>query len=239
MACEVTAVDGRDVSGLEHLQVPCPVPVEEMPAVPREALHGLERRFQSRHRFHRPGPAEIARGHCRKQVQAQVGRRGASGDERRRVLLEIVRRQIVLRRGHEGLEVAPGPSRRQAQVACIRVRNGEPPPDGRRAAGPQGERWRGQPQQAEGRGEWPSVRRESDYSGCHAKAQRGAARHLSVEAPVIEPRTGGRLRGGRPLEQMAARQHQPHQRSRDGVAHTPGVVGQEYNRKQCLRSRQI
>ena len=47
----------------------------------------------------RADPAEVARADDGEQIEADVGRRGAMRDDRRRVLLEIVRRQhVVVRR---------------------------------------------------------------------------------------------------------------------------------------------
>ena len=51
----------------------------------------------------------------RQQIQAEIGRRGAVRHDRRRVFLEIVRRQHVVGRRHEGLEEPPGAPRDQPQ----------------------------------------------------------------------------------------------------------------------------
>ena len=51
-----------------------------------------------------PIHAEIARGRGRQEIEAEIGRRGPVGQRRRRVLLEIVRRQHVVGRRDEGFE---------------------------------------------------------------------------------------------------------------------------------------
>ena len=71
---EVTAVDRGDVPWLERPQVPGLIPVVEVPAKSLQPRHCIERRLQSLDRVERPGPAEVARGDDREQVQAEIGR---------------------------------------------------------------------------------------------------------------------------------------------------------------------
>ena len=66
-----------------------------------------------------PDPAEVARADRRQEIEAEIGRRGPMRDDRLRVLLEVVRRQHVVRRRDEGLEEAPGAPRDQAQRAGV------------------------------------------------------------------------------------------------------------------------
>ena len=139
VAGEVAAVDGRHVRGLERVQVPRVVPVVQVPAIPLEALDRRERRLETLDHLHRADPAEVACGHGRQEVQADVGRRRAVRDRRSGVILEVVRRQPVVVRPDERLEEPP----RQAGDAAQRVlvRRGEPVRDrfGRGKADPAGD----------------------------------------------------------------------------------------------------
>src|SRR6266849_2307530 len=65
MAGEISAVDGRDVLGLERAQVAGRVPVVEMAAEELEAIHRGQRRVEALERFVRAGPSEVVRGNNR------------------------------------------------------------------------------------------------------------------------------------------------------------------------------
>ena len=81
----------------------------------REAAHGRKRRLQSLDRLDGSYPSEIAGTYHRQKIEAKIGRRGAVRERRRRVLLEIVRRQHIIGRCDEGLEEPPSPARDQPQ----------------------------------------------------------------------------------------------------------------------------
>ncbi len=136
VAGEIAAVDRRDVVRLERPQVARVVPVVEVAAEARAASSIVASVASSRSTVSmRPGPAEVARGHRGQQVEADVGRRGAVGDDRLRVLLEVVGRQHVVGGRHEGLEEAPGAARDQPQRARVgSARRGTRRRDARRQA---------------------------------------------------------------------------------------------------------
>ena len=121
-------------SGIERAQIVRVVPVVEMAAKALQAFACVaKRRFEaldasracrsSRNRARRPSTAG----------KADIGRRGAVGDDGVGILLEIVRRQHVVVGGHEGLEVAPGAPRDQPQRSARRRRR---PPDCRHRPAP-------------------------------------------------------------------------------------------------------
>src|SRR5205814_5839590 len=92
MRRQIAAVHGRDVARVEGTKIPRVVPVVEMTAKALQAAHRRERRFQSLDGLQRAGPAEVAGADRRQQVQAEIGGRGAMGQNRPRVLLKVVRR---------------------------------------------------------------------------------------------------------------------------------------------------
>ena len=96
MTGEIAAVDRGDVGGLERPEVGRVVPVVEMTAIALQPLHGRKRRLDALHRLDRADPAEIAGGHGRQEVEAEVGRRRPLRDDRLGILLEIVGRQHVV-----------------------------------------------------------------------------------------------------------------------------------------------
>ncbi len=116
---QIAAVDRGNIAGIERSQIARIVPVEEMAAEARQLAHGRQRRLQSRDRIDRPGPTEVARARGRQQIEADIGRRGPVRQHRHRIFLEVVRRQHVIERGHEGLEEPPGAARRQPQDAGV------------------------------------------------------------------------------------------------------------------------
>ena len=66
-----------------------------------------------------PGPSEVAGADRGEKIEAEIGGRGPVGEYGLWVFLEIVRRQHVVRRRDEGLEVAPGTARDQPQGARV------------------------------------------------------------------------------------------------------------------------
>ena len=108
---QVAAVDRRDVHRPQRLEGPRVVPVVEVPPVARHPIQRRERPLRPRDHLARGDVAEVVGGEVREQRQADVGRRGAVRDPVRRILLEVVRRQIVVLRPDERLEEPPGPPR--------------------------------------------------------------------------------------------------------------------------------
>ncbi len=80
--------------------------------------------FESLDGVDRADPAEVARRDDRQQVQAKVGGRRAVRQHRPRLLLEVVRRQHVVRGRDERVEVAPRAAGDEAQRPGIDVRDG-------------------------------------------------------------------------------------------------------------------
>ena len=198
-----------------------------MAAKALQAVHRRERRLQTFDRLRRADPTEIPGAGDGEQVEADVGRRGSVSDRRRGFFLKIIGRQHVVAFSHEGLEVAPGPTRglpkdlpfsfgnRSQALAAWRqaddARGGgrdQPERDERRRDGPCSVAWEQRDQQR--------------YDG---EAERPG--HSQREPSEIETLSRGGLRRRRPFEQVAAADENPPQRSRDGVAHHPGLVGQK------------
>ena len=124
VAGQVPAVDRGDIGRIERAKIARVVPIVEMPAKPREAGHGGQRHLQSFGRFRGSQPSEIAGRRHREKIQPEIGRRRPVGQRRGRVLLEIVRRQHVVGRCHEGLEVPPRPPCDRPQRPTIGGRYG-------------------------------------------------------------------------------------------------------------------
>ena len=126
VAGQVAAIHRGDVERLERRQGSGVVPVVE---VALAAFHPEQRGqcgFQPFDGAVRADPGEVPRRDARQQIKADVGGRGALGDDRLGLQLEIVRWQRVGVRRHEGIEELPGAPgdtaqrlslwRRQAQV---------------------------------------------------------------------------------------------------------------------------
>ena len=129
VAGQVAAVDRGDIGRIERAQIARVVPIVEMAAEAREVAHGGERRLQPLGRLGGSHPTEIAGRRRGEEIQAEIGRRGPVGEDRDRVLLEIVRRQHVVGRRHEGLEEPPGSPRDQPQGLGVDGRCGHPAGD--------------------------------------------------------------------------------------------------------------
>ena len=97
--------------------------------------------------LHRIGtdPAEIAGGEHRKEIETDIGRRCPVGDDRFRIFLEIVGRQMVIVGGDERLEETPRPPCDFAQGFCVRFGDGQMSNGRRRPARPPGDHGRKRP----------------------------------------------------------------------------------------------
>ena len=118
-----------------------------------ETLHfpkGGKRVFNTLERFGEADPAEITRRYDRKQVNANIGRRGALRHQRPGIFLKIVRWQMIVFCGGEGFEIEPGTSGKAAQVAFIGKPDFERVLRSSRAADQPGDEWREQPDEAKG-----------------------------------------------------------------------------------------
>jgi hypothetical protein len=233
---QIAAVDRGYVAGIERPQIPRVVPIEQVPAEALELAHGRERRLQASDRRDGPAPAEIAGAHRRQQIKADIGGRGPMRQHRGRVLLEIVRRQHVVRRGHESLEEAPGAPRRQPQDAGVAVGHRQAARPRRRAAGPARDRRRGEPQRRERQRQRPGCGSGDDH---RQNRDHDRAGHLAIESQKVEPRTGLRLRGRDPFQEMPAGHQQPDQGAHDRVAHQAGLVGERDDEEGRLGKREL
>ncbi|MCY1284317.1 hypothetical protein D9M70_332160 [compost metagenome] len=156
-------------------------------------------------------------------------------DHRLRVFLEVVRWQHVLGRRHEGLEKAPGATRRAPQGQGI----------GELGRAGWHERWAAAGAPGQGRRREPERQQEQRHGPCrgreHANAdgqrhgQQHAAGHLPIEARYAGPRASGGLGGGCPFQQVPMGRVQPDQGARDGVHRAPGLVRQQGQRPGCLQ----
>ena len=149
VAGQIAAVDGRHIERVQRRQRPGFVPVVEMAAIGLQLLDRGDGGFQPLGRVGEPDPAEIARRQDRQQVDADIGRRGARRHDRRRDLLEIVRRQHVVLRRDEGLEIEPGAASDGAQLGLVGLRDDQPVFGLRRAADQPCESRRPDPEQGE------------------------------------------------------------------------------------------
>src|SRR5205807_1355795 len=109
----------RNVRRRQRLERRRLVPVQEVAAVTVQFPEGVERLL---HAVGQGGQAQVAEvvGHqCRSQQQTHVRRRGAVGDFRSRLFLEIVRRQPIVVGADERLEEAPGLAGGAAQEPAL------------------------------------------------------------------------------------------------------------------------
>ena len=187
MACQIAAVHRRDIDRLERPEVRGAVPVEEMAFEPLQLAQCRQRRLEPLDDLGRPGPAEVAGSHTGHEIEPNIGRRGPPRHNRSRLLLEVVRRQHVVGRGDEGLEIAPGPPGDQAKLCRILTRQGEPCRRARRPAGPKGDCGCGEPKQGHGHDGGPGGRVHCQGTSGHGEPENGTTRHASVEAPQLQP----------------------------------------------------
>ena len=223
-AGEVAAVDGRHVGRRQDLQRPGVVPVQQVPAVARQALDRVQRGLQAAGQLPGTDPAELAGAAHRQQVQADIGRRGPVGDGRLRDQLQVVRRQVVVLGTDAALEEAPGVSRQLQQVGAIPVPKlsqrsasdglRRPPADQRRT-GPE------RKQQHPGE-RMPAPERRDGQSGAQ---QRGAGM-LPHEGRQVASRTRLRLLRRGPLQQLAPADRHAPERTRDRIGQQHGLGGE-------------
>src|SRR5262249_51274746 len=115
VASQIATVDGGHVARQERLAGARVVPVEEMPPEALQVAERLQAVLESSDPLCYAEPAKLVRRRRAEQIHADVGRRGALRQYRDRRLLEVIRRQVMVRRRDKLLEVGPGPPRDQAQ----------------------------------------------------------------------------------------------------------------------------
>ncbi len=107
-----------------------------MTAEALEPVHRRKGRLQSFDHFERADPAEVASGDHRQEIEPEICRRRAVGDDRLGGFLEIVGREHVILRPDEGVEEAPSVASDQAEGVCLGRRHRHVPGYWRRKAGP-------------------------------------------------------------------------------------------------------
>ena len=149
---EVPAIHRRDVVRRERRERGRVVPVENVAVAALETVDGVEGRAQAALDVTQGDVAEVAGRYDRQEIEPDVGRRGPVRDDAARIFLEIVGREVVVRRGHERLEEVPRPSRQLAQLALVLVHELRRRVPERRPAEPRRDRGRAHPEQEHGRG---------------------------------------------------------------------------------------
>ncbi len=73
MPRQIAAIHGREIAGLQRMQVAGIIPVEEMPMQPWQLGQGAQGRLQARDGIVETEPAEIASGQHGQQIKTEVG----------------------------------------------------------------------------------------------------------------------------------------------------------------------
>ncbi|MNF43877.1 hypothetical protein D3C84_249780 [compost metagenome] len=149
VAGQVAAVHRRDIGRLQGEQAAGVVPVEEVTLETGQTLHHGQGGFQPREGGAAPGPAKIIGRQGGEQIEPHVGGGGAMGDDLLRTLLHVVRRQLVVQIGDQGLEIAPGLAGNQAQLGGLGGSAAHLSGEVGGAAGPVGHQRSQQPEQAD------------------------------------------------------------------------------------------
>ena len=119
MPGKVAAIHRRDIKRAHRRQRVGLVPVVEMALILLHLLKRIDSGLNAVQRFTEADPAEIARGDDGQEIDADIGRRRALRDNRRRIFLEVVRRQMVVFLVCELGEITPGPACIAAQVRLV------------------------------------------------------------------------------------------------------------------------
>ncbi|MNI14096.1 hypothetical protein D3C73_673470 [compost metagenome] len=149
VAGQVAAVHRRDIGRLQGEQAAGIVPVEEVTLETGQTLHHGQGGFQPLEGGAAPGPAKIIGRQGGEQIEPHVGGGGAMGDDLLRTLLHVVRRQLVVQIGDQGLEIAPRLAGDQAQLGGLGGSAAHLSGEVGGAAGPVGHQRGQQPEQAD------------------------------------------------------------------------------------------
>ena len=227
MAGEVPAVHGRHVAGLERAEVARVIPVVEVAPEALEAPHRLEGGLEPCEHVQAAEPAEVARGDRRQQIEPDIRGRRAMRDDGLRVLLEVVRRQVMVGGTHEGLEEPPRAARGGAEGPGVRGRRLWYRRQARRPTHPSGHEGREAPQQEERRGDHGAVRPRQRHQRPARDGEDRRAAHAPVHAGDLAGHVRLGLRRRRPFEQPPAGQIQAAERAPDRIAHQPCLMREE------------
>ena len=116
---EISAIDGRHILWLQHRHGLCVVPVEEMAAIARELAQRPQCLLEPFGGIALRYPAEVIGTDGGQQIEPDVGRRRAIGNDGLGHFLKVIRRQIMIIRGDEVFEEPPRPARRQPKALFI------------------------------------------------------------------------------------------------------------------------
>ena len=184
----------------------------------------------------RSQPAEIARGDDREEIQPQIGRRGAVGDDRFGIFLKIVGRQHVVFRRDECFEEAPGAPRDQPQRQGVRRRDRQM--TGREAAAclPSARRAATAPTRTQ------TAPRSASFATRRHKTERRQRRRSPALAAICSARLRVsnrefvcRLCGRHPFEQVAPANEDAEQRAHHRIDHDPGLMREEGDEERALQ----
>ena len=237
VAAEVAAVDGGHVARQQRRASASVGPVHEVAAVSGQGVQRAQGGLQPGQQVLCADPAERARTGRAQQVQADVGRRGAARQHLLRQNLQVVGRQVAVGGGDGALVEAPVVARQVAQpdlfgcrqrLVASRGHRPADPPGAQRCAGPQPAQRCGQPR-------LPRAQRQQHGQGDQRQQRRAPV--LAQDRAQVGARL--RLRGGkrRPLQQVAAADHQPPQRAADRIGGHQRLLAQLLQAPQAAHHR--
>src|SRR6185295_256595 len=108
MSGEIAAVHARNIERQEGPEGAGLIPIEKMPGIPFEPLHGSEGILDSLEQLVCWQITKIPSGESCEEGHAHVRWGSGRSDDRDRNLLEVVWGQPILFRGDEGLKKMPG-----------------------------------------------------------------------------------------------------------------------------------
>ncbi len=227
VACEVSRVDRRNVRGPQGHERGRVVPVVEVTAEALHAGHGGERPGDALGELCHGLVAEVVRGDGREQLQTHVRGGCPMGDLTLWVLLEVVRREVVVFGRHERLEEPPRLPRGSPHHDHISRSDRGRGCRGGHARTPCGHR-RVRPRQKE------REVRPRGYGPVHERDGRRAHHRDRTRCAhaVCERRQGARteaafgLGGCLPFQHVAVTDRHPPQCAHRGVGHELRLVGQ-------------
>ncbi|MNX73377.1 hypothetical protein D3C86_1047720 [compost metagenome] len=224
---EVAAVHRRNVAGSKRLQRVRMVPVVEMAAMFLHLLDGLDRVLDPLQSIGKADPAELARRNDGEQVDADIGGRRTRCDDRLRRFLEVIRRQVVFLRRHEGLVITPCAARDLAKLEGDVFRNEQPVFGFSRLADIPGNGRRQNPEKREGNADQEGIvtrqRREQQAEHRHY----GRMPHLSIIIDDAALRARLHAGGGTPFQHQLVADEQAVKRAGNRVGHHAGGIGDE------------
>ena len=237
-ARQVAAVDRGDVGRLERRERLGVVPVEQVSFESLEAFDGRQRRVDARDQAVEIDEAQVVGGYDGEQSHRDVGRRRAMRHAHVGRHLDVVRRQRVIARSHERIEVAPGVERDRPQVRAVRVAErlalGH-----HRPAEIQRERGRAEPEEEHRQRRGKGSRIDREDGGADAGREQRARHHpFDERGGARQARPAGRDRRRLPLEEADTRDAHADQRHDDRVRHVVRLAREQDRLQGAPRRRQ-